>query len=149
MNLEPSDYKTWLVDGTVADVRSVLAGYIYDGAPLDDSDITDIRRTVVCDAIIEGLTGKYSLLGIASRARVRKSTHIPGYFIGAMERGLPLKLPPLCHLRDPLRTAARLAHQLDQLVSERLGMTWLYVTAFNSVNEPEGMKFPQDEGGTT
>lgn len=141
--LEPSDVKTWLVDGTVADARSVLAGYCYDGADLDESDVRDIRRTVVCDAIIAGLTGSQVLLSMAMSARVRKTTAIPEYFIGVMERSLPFKSPPLCFVRTPVRTAARLAHQLDQLVEKRLGWVWLYVSALRSVNPPELPKIPQ------
>lgn len=141
--LEPSDVKTWLVDGTVADARSVLAGYCYDGADLDESDVRDIRRTVVCDAIIAGLTGSQVLLSMAMSARVRKTTAIPEYFIGVMERSLPFKSPPLCFVRTPVRTAARLAHQLDQLVEKRLGWVWLYVSALRSVNPPKLPEIPQ------
>lgn len=145
MTLEPPDIKTWLVDGTVTDVKSVLAGYLYDKAQLDESDVRDIRRTVVCDAIIHGLTGSRILLGMALRAKVRKTTDIPEYFLGVMERSLPLKRPPLCLVNDPLRTAARLAHQLDQLVTKALGMTWFYVTAINSVNPPGLAELPHVE----
>lgn len=145
MTIEPPDVKTWLVDGTVADVKSVLAGYLYDKAQLDESDVRAIRRTVVCDAIIFGLKGTRILLGMAMRAKVRKTTDIPEYFIGVMERSLPIKRPPLCLLNDPLRTAARLAHQLDQLVAKRLGLTWLYVSAIKSVNPPGLPNLPQSE----
>lgn len=141
--LEPPDVKTWLVDGTVADVRSVLAGYCYDHADLDVSDVRDIRRTAVCDSIIFGLSGSQILLGMAMSARVRKSTVIPEYFLGVMERSLPFKSPPLCFVKNPVRTAARLAHQLDQLVAKRLGATWLYVSALGSVNPPSLPDVPQ------
>jgi hypothetical protein len=146
LGLDPPNVKTWLVNGTVADVRSVLAGYCYDGADLDESDVRDIRRTAVCDAIIFGLTGSQILFGMAMSARVRKDTTIPEYYIGVMERGLPFKSPPLCFVKNPVRTAARLAHQLDQLVAKRLGMTWLYVSALGSVNAPSVPNLPQSSG---
>lgn len=136
MNFMPSDTKTWIVESTVADVKSVLAGLLYDGADLDENDVRDVRRTVVCDSIILGLTGSQILLPMAGSARVRQETKTGDYFLGVMERSLPWKDAPLCHLTNPVRTAARLAEQLDQLVAKRMGLTWLYVTALSSVNPP-------------
>lgn len=140
--LEPPDVKTWLVESTVADVRSVLAGYLYDGADLDDSDVADIRRSVVCDSIILGLTGSQILLATAYAAKLSKTTSEPDYFFGVMERSLPVKRPPLCFLDDPLRVAAKMACDLDKQVVKELGLTWLYVTAIRSVNAP---RLPQLE----
>jgi len=133
----PPDVQKWLVEGTVADVRSVLAGYLYDGADLDDSDVADIRRTVVCDSIILGLTRSQILLASAYVMKLPKTTSPPDYFFGVMERSLPIKKPPLCFLDDPLRIAAKMAFDLDKQVTKKLGLTWLYVTAIGSVNAPE------------
>lgn len=136
MTENPPDVQKWLVDGTVADVRSVLAGYLYDGADLDDSDVADIRRSVVCDSIILGLTRSQILLASAYVTKPPKTTSQPDYFYGVMERSLPVKRPPLCFLDDPLRIAAKMAADLDKQVEKELGLTWLYVTAIGSVNEP-------------
>ncbi|MBV6489847.1 MAG: hypothetical protein CNCCGFBP_00221 [Fimbriimonadaceae bacterium] len=135
MTENPPDVQKWLVEGTVADVRSVLAGYLYDGADLDDSDVADIRRSVVCDSIILGLTRSQVLLSSAYMTRLPKTTS-PDYYYGVMERSLPIKRPPLCFLDDPLRVAAKMAADLDKQVAKKLGMTWLYVTAIGSVNAP-------------
>lgn len=142
MNIVPSDIKTWIVESTVTDVKSVLAGHLYDGADLDESDVRDIRRTIVCDSIILGLTGSQILLPMAGSSRVRRETKIGEYFLGVMERSLPWKIAPLCLVRNPVRTAARLAEQLDQLVAKRMGLTWLYVSALNSVNPPNLPQIP-------
>lgn len=141
--LEPPDVKTWLVEGTVADVRSVLAGYLYDGADLDDSDVADIRRSVVCDSIILGLTRSQILLASAYLTKLPKTTS-PDYFYGVLERTLPVKRPPLCFLDDPLRIAAKMAADLDKQVEKKLGLTWLYVTALRSVNQPGLPNVPQE-----
>jgi hypothetical protein len=138
----PSDIKTWIVESTVSDVKSVLAGHLYDGADLDESDVRDIRRTVVCDSIILGLTGSHVLFPMAASARVRKETKISEYFLGVMERSLNWKFAPICNIPNSVRTAARLAEQLDQLVAKRMGLTWLYVSALNSVNPPNLPQIP-------
>jgi hypothetical protein len=135
MTERPPDVQKWLVESTVADVRSVLAGYCYDGADLDDSDVEDIRRSVVCDSIILVLTRSQILLASAYLMKLPKETS-PDYFYGVMERSLPVKRPPLCFLDDPLKIAAQMAADLDKQVTKQLGLTWLYVTATRSVNEP-------------
>lgn len=135
MRENPSNIQKWLVESTTADVRSVLAGYCYDCADLDDSDIADIRRTVVCDSIILGLTRSQILLATAYLTEPPKATS-PDYFFGVMERSLPIKRPPLCFLDEPLRVAAKMASDLDNQVKKELGLTWLYVAALHSVNAP-------------
>ncbi len=145
MRFVPPDVKTWLAEATVTDVKSVLAGYLYDGATLDKSDIADIRRTVVCDSVILGISKNQLLLPMLFSAKVKSTTEIPGYFLGVMERSLKLKSPPLVFVKNPLRTAARIAHQLDQIVEKRLELTSICVQNLNSVNTPKLELIPQHD----
>ena len=143
MNAVPTNVRTWLVESTLCDVRSVLAGYLYDGADLDKDDVADIRRTVVCDSIILGINQSQILLPLIFVSRVRDTTEIPGYFLGVMERSLNLKSPPLTFAKNPLKTAAHLAHQIDQAIEKKMGRTWLNAAFFNSVNDPSWFVNPQ------
>lgn len=132
----PPDIRKWLLGATVADVRSVLAGYLYDGASLDDSDVVDIRQRVVCDSVILGLSApSHMLFGLAHASRKAMPKYIPGYFLGVMERCLDTRQPPLSLLPRPARIAAHLAYELDKQVREEIFSTMLAVTIFGSVNQ--------------
>lgn len=137
MNLfeRPPDVRSWLLGATVADVRSVLAGYLYDGANLDSSDVADIRRRVVCDSVILGLGApSHMLFGVAHASRNAIKKEIPGYFVGVMERCLDTRHPPLSLLPRPVRIAAYLAYELDKLAAKEIFGTMLAVTVLNTVN---------------
>lgn len=143
----PKDVRSWLLGATVADVRSVLAGYLYDGVSLDDSDVVDIRQRVVCDSVILGLSApSHVLFGIANSLRHSIPTFIPGYFLGVMERCLDTRHPPLSLLPRPVRIAAHLASELDKQVREKNFSTMLAVTILGSVNpSPEFSSIDDDD----
>jgi len=131
----PPDVRSWLLGATVADVRSVLAGYLYDGAKLDESDVADIRRRAVCDSVILGLSApSYMLFGVAQVSRHTMKKEIPGYYLGVMERCLNTRVPPLSLMQQPVRIAAHLAYELDKKVEKQLYSTMLAVTILETVN---------------
>lgn len=131
----PPDIRKWLLGATVADVRSVLAGYMYDGASLDNKDVADIRRKVVCDSVILGLSApSHMLFGMANCASRKSVKEIPGYFVGVMERCLDTREPPLSLLPRPVLIAAHMACELDKQVAKEIFSTMLAVTILDSVN---------------
>ncbi len=145
MTHKPPDVAKWLVESTVIDVKSVLAGYLYDGADMDWDDVSDVRRQVCCDAIIYGLLGSRILFGLALKTKPGEHEIIPGYFVGVMEFMLALKSPPLNSIPNALKTIATMARRLDKAVTNRLGLIPLYVDAFNSLNPPDMPEIPQSE----